>query len=475
MSFFTPTHSLDVGSVFSYLDNNSAETRKNINFVAIRITSNIYYLLYCKYWWTAVNQEFYIHFLKKIGPQHKLVVMVSGTEAVFGFVRCCMIRRVPREPRRDGAGEVLHLDLGGVYLGTHIWKIHWVGFGICAFQSLCYISTQTNKEKKNSGSWHLLPHSQPAIRVRKEEGCTFRTQWPLCAPSWPSELSCALRLIANATSSVKSSWNSLLGLRSPFFCLPDFGYSCFTLWLQLLGSPSLGPKNVHFWREGRYIICWSQCKIKMRGLLSLEKSVSPFLLQCLPLCLSWCFLFAIWCCTPSCTGILTGPSQTLKDWAGWARLTLSLPSSCQGSVVSGVMYRLLAHAALPPGKLLGCHMQPPACRPRGWSWGSGRSLPRSAKLDHALPKAGSILLEDHGLLHIQVESMIRSQDWGIWEGEVKGTVREAPSPLDPWLLGVLIPTLHSLGSPSARGKGILSFFVSWLPSVWLPSLTLRQK
>lgn len=50
MSFFTPTHSLDVGSVFSYLDNNSAETRKNINFVAIRITSNIYYLLYCKYW-----------------------------------------------------------------------------------------------------------------------------------------------------------------------------------------------------------------------------------------------------------------------------------------------------------------------------------------------------------------------------------------------------------------------------------------
>ena len=174
-------------------------------------------------------------------------------------------------------------------------------------------------------------------------------------------------------------------------------------------------------------------------------------------------------------GILTRPAQTLKDWAGWARLTLNLPTSCQGSVVSGVMYRLLTHAALPPGNLLGCHKQPPACRPSRWSWGSGRGLPRSAKLDHALPKAGSVLLEDHGLLHIQVESMIRSQDWGIREGEVRGTARKAPSPPDPWFLGVLIPTPHSLGSPSAQENGILSFFVSWLPSVWFPSLTLRQK
>lgn len=48
------------------------------------------------------------------------MVMVSGTEALFGLVQCCVIRRVPREPTREGAGEVLHLDVGGVYLGTHI-------------------------------------------------------------------------------------------------------------------------------------------------------------------------------------------------------------------------------------------------------------------------------------------------------------------------------------------------------------------
>ena len=120
---------------------------------------------------------------------------------------------------------------------------------------------------------------------KKEEGCTFRTQWPLCAswPSWLTETSCALRVIASATASVKSSWSSVLGLTSPFLWLPDFGYACITLWLQLLGSLSLGPKNVPFWRQRGYIICWSQCKIKLWGLPPVlgKKILSPFLLQAL--------------------------------------------------------------------------------------------------------------------------------------------------------------------------------------------------
>lgn len=33
---------------------------------------------------------------------------------------------------------------------------------------------------------------------------------------------------SNATSSVKPSWNSLLGFISPFLCLPNFGYACIT-------------------------------------------------------------------------------------------------------------------------------------------------------------------------------------------------------------------------------------------------------
>lgn len=55
--------------------------------------------------------------------------------------------------------------------------------------------------------------------------------------------------------------------------------------------------------------------------------------------------------------------------------------------------------------------QPPAAgggEARG-ARGAG-SLPRPAKLDHAVPEASSVILEDHGLLHIQVESVISSQN-----------------------------------------------------------------
>lgn len=52
--------------------------------------------------------------------------------------------------------------------------------------------------------------------------------------------------------------------------------------------------------------------------------------------------------------------------------------------------------------------QPPAAG-GGEARGAG-SLPRPAKLDHAVPEASSVLLEDHGLLHIQVESVISSQN-----------------------------------------------------------------
>lgn len=54
---------------------------------------------------------------------------------------------------------------------------------------------------------------------------------------------------------------------------------------------------------------------------------------------------------------------------------------------------------------------PPSGPERGWHRRTGRAfLPRSTKLDHSLPKAGCILSEHSGLLHIQVEAITESQD-----------------------------------------------------------------
>ena len=153
-------------------------------------------------------------------------------------------------------------------------SLSWI-LDLCISVSVLYFNT--NKQRKNKtlapGTCFHIP-SLPAGWGRRRD--VHLELSDLCVLPL-GQVNCPVLSgsIANATSSVKSTWNSLLGLRSPFLCLPDFGYACITLWLQLLGSLSLGPKNVHFWRQGRYIICWSQCKIKMRGLLFLEKRFFP--------------------------------------------------------------------------------------------------------------------------------------------------------------------------------------------------------
>lgn len=96
---------------------------------------------------SVVNQQFYIHFSKN-RAWTQIDSDGSGTVAIFGFIRCYVIRRSPREQRGGGTGDVLHLDLEGSYLDTQMENsLSWT-FWICAFQSMYYISKQIQKKYK---------------------------------------------------------------------------------------------------------------------------------------------------------------------------------------------------------------------------------------------------------------------------------------------------------------------------------------
>ena len=80
-----------------------------------------------------------------------------------------------------------------------------------------------------------------------------------------------------------------------------------------------------------YIICGAQWKMKKWGLLfkKQKKKFPPFFCGP-PLDSSWCFLFAAWCCTPSCLRTLEGrvwPSSTTQQatrvWHAWPQPFLS--------------------------------------------------------------------------------------------------------------------------------------------------------
>ena len=131
------------------------------------------------------------------------------------------------------------------------------------------------------------------------------------------------------------------------------------------------------------------------------------------------------------------------------------------------MGKLLTHAALPP-QTATC-LQAEGAKVGEVAGGGG--LPRSAKLGHALPKTGSIPLKDHGLLHIQVESMIRSQDWGIEGGGCERDSQKDPFPSGP--LTSWGPAGHWF--PICPGEWNFFLLGCLIAIAGFPSLALLQK
>ena len=162
--------------------------------------------------------------------------------------------------------------------------------------------------------------------------------------------------------------------------------------------------------------------------------------------------------------MVTGPAQTLR---GLGKPGAADPDLAQ--LVPGANSQWASFSPMLPF----LHKQPPACRLRGPRWGKlpGGGLPRSAKLGHALPKTGSIPLKDHGLLHIQVESMIRSQDWGIEGGGCERDSQKDPFPSGP--LTSWGPAGHWF--PICPGEWNFFLLGCLIAIAGFPSLALLQK